>query len=77
MQEAKKRKFLDVSGAILKTLGAAGLLSVAILAPNVVQVLGSFDDNRKRRVRRSYYVDSAIARLKKRGCIEFKKILKE
>lgn len=57
---------------ILKTVAAAGFLSIALLAPNALQVVKIFEKG-KRGQNQKYYLKTAAARLAKQGLIEFKK----
>ncbi len=68
MENEKKVK---IGKIILKTIAVAGILSVAVLAPNALQMLDSFYGKKKRRYNPKYYIETAISRLKKRGLIEF------
>ena len=51
-KEAKKRRIrVNIKKVILGTIATAGLLSVAALAPNAIQVIGAIGQKNKRRAR--------------------------
>lgn len=64
---------LTVSRAILGILGVLGLVSVAILAPNALQILTSFHvgkaKNKRRPARLRYDITATIKRLQREECI--------
>ncbi len=70
MEEESKKKIVKI---ILKTIAAAGVLSIAILAPNALQALEIFNDNRRKKYNREYYLRNSILKLKEQGFIEFQK----
>jgi len=61
---------LPVSHIILGMLGVAGLVSVALLAPNAVQMLRNFDPLRWSKDNPKYRVHETLRRLKKEGLVE-------
>ncbi len=67
----KRETKIKIGKVILKTLATAGVLSMAILAPNVLQVLGSFYKGEKKKYNVKYYVKNKITDLKKQGFITF------
>ncbi|OHB25017.1 MAG: hypothetical protein A2542_03085 [Parcubacteria group bacterium RIFOXYD2_FULL_52_8] len=70
--EEKARQRFDVKRVLLTTLATAGLLSVAVLAPNAVQMIAKLGmlPNKYNRTR---YFRSAIGRLERQGLIRLKK----
>lgn len=66
----KKRQV--VTGAVLKTIGVVGVISVALLAPNALQMLTLFKRGRMHG-REKYYINSAIKKLHDRGLIVYEK----
>lgn len=67
-----KGKQVKVAKIILKTIASAGVISVAVLAPNALQALDIFYDKNKRKYNKKQYLNKSIERLKERGYIEFK-----
>lgn len=66
------RNKIDFTKVILTTLATVGILAVALLAPNVLQVLKPFLKNKK--YNKKYYIEQKIKKLEKEGFlkIEFK-----
>ena len=67
---------ISISRAVLGGLAVAGILSVAVLAPNAVQLFRCFKMPKERRKKiknasLKYKVNATIARLEKEGCIIF------
>jgi DNA-binding transcriptional regulator PaaX len=56
---------------ILSTIATAGIISVAVLAPNALQAFGMI--NKAIRRKRKYEIKSSLSRLVDRGFIEFHK----
>ena len=56
---------------MLRTVATAGLLSVALIAPNALQVLRMFDGGRTRRLNPKYLIGTAFEKLLARNLIEF------
>jgi len=66
--EAKSRRRKDyVQRAVLATIGIAGMLAVAAVAPNTLQLLGKFGMNR----RFNYQTRSVLSRLAAKGHVRF------
>jgi DNA-binding transcriptional regulator PaaX len=53
------------------TIATAGILSVALLAPNALQLLKLFDGGKKRRLDPKYLIGNAFEKLVARGMLEF------
>ena len=68
----KKRRRDKTVEIILKTIAVAGVLSVALLAPNAFQVFKMFKNGR-RGENQKYYFKTAASRLAKQGFLEFRK----
>lgn len=60
---------IKVGKIILLTIAGAGLLSMAIVAPNALQAIDMFTG--KKNKYRKYYIDNAISRLMRQGFIKF------
>mgnify|MGYP001600117489 CR=1 FL=1 len=54
---------------ILNSLYAAGVLSMAVLAPNALSILKQFDRGKTRSTNPKYLVNNAINRLRKKGLV--------
>ncbi len=67
----KREQKIKIAKIILKTIAVAGVISVAILAPNALQALDMFYGNRKKRYNVKYYVKTSISKLKNQGFIKF------
>lgn len=68
------RKNIDVQEVILKTILVAGVISLAVMAPNCVQLLAPLvKDKRKYR----YYVNTRVKSLAKKGLIKIERDGKE
>ena len=66
----RERKSLNVRKAILATIGAAGLLSLGLVAGNAIQVLKIFNKSNWK-TDPKYYVKNSLTRLLKLGLVEF------
>ncbi len=63
-KEAKKvRTKTSIQHVLLHTVATAGLLSVALLAPNALQVLRVFDGSKSRRMNPKYLFGTAFEKL--------------
>jgi DNA-binding transcriptional regulator PaaX len=63
----------EVEKIILGTVALAGIISIAVLAPNALQMLKLFQPKKANTYRQGNYLKSAIARLHDRGLIRFEK----
>lgn len=70
-QVSQKNKRDRLVRVILKTVAAAGFLSVALIAPNAFQIIKIFDKG-KRAQNQKNYLKTVTARLVKQGLIEFR-----
>ena len=61
----------DVANAVMASIKIAGLITIAALAPNVIQLLGNSLKG-KRLANTKYYIKTIVGRLEKQGLIEFK-----
>ena len=59
---------VDYQRVILMTLATAGIITVAVLAPNVLQILKPFIKNKKYNYK--YYVNQKIKKLEKEGLLK-------
>ncbi len=69
----KKETGIQIAKIVLKTVAAAGFISMAILAPNALQALDIFCTDKRRSYNPKYFINNAVNRLKRQGMIEFKK----
>ncbi len=70
--EAQKvRRRTNIQKVVLRTVGTAGLLSVALLAPNALQVLRMLDGGKGRRLNPKYLIGNAFEKLLARNLLEF------
>lgn len=63
-----------VSEVVLGVIGTAGIISIAVLAPNALQLLKFIkprQKNKKQDAQFVHYVSAAITRLKKEGCLTY------
>ncbi|MFC1623565.1 CRISPR-associated endonuclease Cas2 [Patescibacteria group bacterium] len=65
----EESKNINIQKILLATVATAGILSVAVMAPNALQVIGQFSG--KKRYNQKYYMNNAIGRLIKRDFIKF------
>lgn len=69
-QEVKRtRRNKNIQKAILGTVAVAGILTVAAIAPNALQILGMFGHKKGRRFKE--YVDNSRKRLVKNNLLEY------
>ena len=73
LQNFQAKSKIDIEGLVLKSLALAGLVTVAVLAPNALQLLRYFDKNKKRKKNPKYLVDEALQRLVKKNYISISK----
>ncbi|PIU99609.1 MAG: CRISPR-associated endonuclease Cas2 [Candidatus Tagabacteria bacterium CG_4_10_14_0_2_um_filter_40_13] len=69
----KKEVKIMIGKVILNTIATAGVLAVAVIAPNTLQAIDFLYSKEKRHYHRGYYVKKAINKLNERGLIEFEK----
>jgi CRISPR-associated endonuclease Cas2 len=58
---------------ILGTIASAGVLTIAMVAPNALKAIDLFYPKEKRKYHREYYVKKSVTKLKERGLIQFEK----
>ncbi len=63
LQKFQAKSKVDIEGLVLKSLALMGLVTVAVLAPNALQLLKYLDKNRQRKRDPKYLVDQALTRL--------------
>jgi len=69
--EVKKQiRISKVKKAILQTVAAAGLISVAVLAPNALQILKPFIKNKRAETKTKYYINYSRSKLIEQGLIK-------
>ena len=64
-----KLEKIPVQKILLTTIAVAGVLSIAVLAPNALKVIKQFSGNKN--FRRKKYLNNSIGRLQKNGLIRF------
>jgi DNA-binding transcriptional regulator PaaX len=63
---------INIKKAVLATIAIGGLMTVAIVAPNAVQILKPFLKNKKALANKQYYIKNAVLRsLASRGLVTF------
>lgn len=67
----KRETKIKVGKIILGSIATAGLISMAVLAPNAVQALEMFWGKDKRKYNTKYYIKTTINKLAQRGLIQF------
>lgn len=67
----KKIRNSRIQKIVLNTLYAAGVLSMAVLAPNTLSLLKHLDPNKKRGLNQKYSVNNAIKRLRDKGLVKW------
>ncbi len=67
----KRETTIKVGKIILGTVATAGLISMAVLAPNAVQCLEMFWGKDKRKYSSKYHINTTISKLKQQGLIKF------
>lgn len=60
-----------IQKAVLQSLAAVGILSVALLAPNALQILKLFDKGKSSKHTRKYTIHTALGRLTAAGLVQF------
>lgn len=69
-EELKKElRRTKIKQILLTTIKTTGLISLAVLAPNAIQVLKMLEGNKKHKTKSSYRVQTALARLINDGSI--------
>ncbi|AKM84323.1 TPA: hypothetical protein DCZ46_03165 [Candidatus Campbellbacteria bacterium] len=63
-------KNINIQKIILTTVATAGLIGVAIVAPNALQVIKQFSPNKKRWVKEKYNMNESIKNLLRKGMLE-------
>ena len=69
----QKKTKIKIGKIILLTIAAAGVISMAVLAPNTLQLLKIFHGNQKRKYNLKYHINSVITKLNTQGLIKFQK----
>lgn len=69
-----KRRKTQIQKIVLATVATAGVLSVAAVAPNVIQALAMFENGIIRKKRPEYVVRTAFGRLIEKGYLRVDKI---
>ena len=68
-RSARLGKRIRVRDAVLQALYGAGVVSVALLAPNAVQLLKHIDPDFSKKRRADYRIQESIRRLEKAGSL--------
>jgi len=66
-------RWTKIQRAVLKSIFAAGVLSVTLLAPNAMKIIKLFDGGKVRKRDPKYAVNEAVQRLKERGFVALEK----
>ncbi len=69
MKKGTKEERIDVQRVILGIIGLAGLVSLAVMAPNAIQMLKIFRKHNQRH-RSVLYIEGVIGKLQKKGWVE-------
>lgn len=69
-----KDKRKNIQKIILGTVFAAGMLGVALIAPNVLSVIKKFEGSSKRKKDLKYSINASFTRLQEKGFIEIVEI---
>jgi DNA-binding transcriptional regulator PaaX len=69
-ESQKKLKRVKITKIVLGTIAVAGALSVALVAPNVLQVMKMFNTGKGRKMKAEYGVNRALSRLINDGSIK-------
>ena len=71
-QEVKRQvRNTKIQKVVLQTIATAGLLSIALLAPNALQVLKLFNPKKFGKNSQKYTINSALSRLVAAGLVKF------
>ena len=73
LQKFKAKSKIDIEGLVLKSLALTGLVTIAIFAPNALQLLKYLDKNKQRKRDPKYLINSALSRLVKKKYINISK----
>ncbi|MFA6393201.1 MAG: hypothetical protein WCW54_03905 [Candidatus Paceibacterota bacterium] len=65
-----KDKRKNIQKIILNTVFATGMLSVALVAPNVISAIDKIENSFKRKKDLKYSINTSFARLKEKGLVE-------
>ena len=66
----KNKNSINYKKIILATIATAGLVSIAVVAPNALQTIGQFTGKNRRN--KKYYAKNVIGNLMNKGFIKFK-----
>ena len=69
-----KDKRKNIQKIILSTIFAAGILSVAVVAPNIFSVIKQLEGSSKRKKNLKYSINASFTRLREKGLIEIVEI---
>lgn len=73
MEKFHTKSRVDIEGLILKSLALTGLVTVAIFAPNALQLLRYLDKNKQRKKNPKHLINEALERLVVKKCITVSK----
>ncbi|MEK7069203.1 MAG: hypothetical protein AAB945_00210, partial [Patescibacteria group bacterium] len=65
-----KDKRKNIQKIILSTIFSTGILSVAVVAPNVLSVIKQLEGSFKRKKNLKYSINESFTRLKEKGLVE-------
>lgn len=66
---ARKINRGEILRVVLYTIGVVGVISMALVAPNVVQIFGKLTKNKKRKL---WYVNACVKKLKKQNLVKIR-----
>lgn len=70
----KRETKINIARIILGTVGAAGVLTIAMVAPNALRIMDIFYKDRKyNRYHKRYYIKNVVTKLRDQGLIEFRR----
>jgi len=72
--EAKNRKEIratKIQKVVLQTIAAAGVLGVALLAPNALQILKLFNLDKKKKINTNHSINYSRKRLIEKGLVQY------
>lgn len=70
LDKMKSNSRVNIEGIVLKTIAVAGLMTVAICAPNALKLLKQFDFNKKRKKNPKYLINEAVGRLIRKNLVK-------
>ncbi len=69
-ESSKRLRRVKITQIVLGTIALAGVLSIALVAPNAMQIIKVFDKGKKRKMKAEYSINRALDRLIEDGSIK-------